>query len=79
MLPCGWAEDPRLQGGTEAGDGLDYAVLLSVREFGIDRKREHFPAGFFGLGKIAWGMAEIGERFLQVNTEGIVDFRRNAG
>ena len=78
-LACGWAEAQRLHGGAEIGDCLDYAVLLGVGEFGVDGEREDFPAGFFGLGKIARRVAEIGEGFLQVNTEGIVDFRRNAG
>src|SRR5579859_6786994 len=68
----------RLEGRVEIGDGLDYPVLLGVGEFGVDGKREHFPAGFFGLGKIAGGVAEMGECLLQVDAEGIEDFRRNA-
>ena len=68
-----------LQRGAKIGDGLDYAVLLGVGEFRVDGEREDFPAGSFGLGKIAGGVAEIGECLLQVNAEGIVNFRGDPG
>jgi hypothetical protein len=53
---------------------LDYTVLLGIEEFRIHGEREDFPAGFFGLGKIAGGVAKKDECFLQVNAEGIVNF-----
>ena len=61
--------------GAEIGYGLDYTALMGVGEFRVDREGEDFPAGFFGFGKIAGGVAEISERFLQVNAERIVNFR----
>jgi len=48
--------------------------LLGIEEFRIHGEREDFPAGLFGLGKIAGGVAEKDECFLQVNAERIVNF-----
>src|SRR5260221_4246519 len=62
----------------EVGNGLDYVVLLGIREFGVDREREDFPAGFFGFRKFAGLVAKIGERFLQMNAQRVVNLRRNA-
>ena len=51
--------------------------MLGIRQFRIHGEREDFPAGFFGFGEIALGVAEVGEGLLQVDAERIVDFRRD--
>jgi len=63
----------------KVSDGGDDLVLLGVGQLGEDREGEDFPAGLFGDGKVAGLVAEVGEGFLQVETERVIDFARDAG
>ncbi len=58
----------------ERGDGFDYAVLFFVGEFRVNRQGENFEAGFLGDGKLAGLVAQMFERVLQVQAEGVIDF-----
>ena len=60
---------------TEVGDCGDHRVLLHFGEFWIDGQGEHLPTGGFGCGKVALLVAEIGEGFLEVQRNRIVNLR----
>jgi len=70
---CFWAQSPLVRM-IEPGDGFDYAVLFFVGEFRVNRQGENFEAGFFGDWKLAGVVAQMFERVLQVQAEGVVDF-----
>jgi hypothetical protein len=65
-------------GVVELSDRGDDGALLRFGEFGIDGKGKYLAAGGFGYGKVAGLVAEIGEGFLEVQGNRIVDFRGNA-
>ena len=60
--------------GVEGADGVDDGLLLVVAEFGVDGQGEDFGGGAFGVGEVAGFVAEVFERGLQVERNGVVDF-----
>src|SRR5208283_629385 len=62
----------------EAGNRSDHGALLRFGEFRKDGERENLAAGSFRYREVALLVAEIGEGFLEVQGNRIVDFRRNA-
>jgi hypothetical protein len=47
-------------------------------QFGVNRKRQGFPAGGFRLGELARLVPQIGERRLQMERLRVVNLGRNA-
>ena len=59
--------------GVKGADGGDYGLLLVVAQFGVEGKGEDFGSGAFGLGEVSQFVAEVAERGLQVDGDGVVD------
>ena len=61
-----------------SADGVDDGLLLVVAELGVDGQGEDFGGGLFGVGEVAGFVAEVFERGLQVERDGIVDLAADA-
>jgi hypothetical protein len=48
-------------------------LLFVVAQFGVEGKGEDFGGGAFGVGEVAGFVAEVFERGLQVDGDGVVD------
>ena len=64
--------------GVEGADGFDDGLLFVVAEFGVDGQGEDFGGGAFGVGEVAGLVAEVFERGLQMEGDGVVDFAADA-
>src|SRR6516162_7627825 len=57
----------------KSSDPVHNQVLLSVRQLGKNRKREHFPAGLLRLGQLAFAVTEVSKSRLQVDAKGVIN------
>src|SRR5664279_801068 len=67
-------ETPELSA-VELGDGGDHALLLVLAQFGEHRQGQYFFRRALRLREIARFIAQVSEAWLQVQRDGIVDFR----
>src|SRR5258708_7404905 len=61
----------------EVGDALDHSLLLFLCQLREHRQRQHFFRSAFGFREVAFAVSEIDEARLQVQWDGIVNFRPN--
>src|ERR1044072_3497232 len=61
----------------EVLDCVHYVFLLLRSEFGEQRKSKSFSRSILGFWKVAFFVVEIGEAFLQMQRNRIIDFCRD--
>ena len=67
-----------VRSGVKGADGFDDGLLLVVAEFGVDGQGEDFGGGALGVGEVAGLVAQVFERGLQMERDGVVDFAADA-
>lgn len=56
-------------------DSINHGLLLVFTEFGEDGQRQHFAGSALGFRKAAFDIAKRFQGLLQVERDGVVDFR----